>query len=210
MSMTTLAVLGISSAILNCIGFIPYVRAIRHGKTKPERASWWIWTVLILVALAAQAAAGATWSLFLTGGLFAGDVVVALLSLRYGYGRFKPVDAVSLGVAAVGIGLWKLTNNPLAALVVIVGVDFLGNWLTLMKSWRAPYTENVITWVFMSIAAIAGILSVGSLNPTKIIFPAYVVIANCCTAAALIYRRHWRKQRILAGQKAIKKTLLRH
>ena len=199
--MTTLAVLGIGSAILNFIGFVPYVRAIVRGTTKPERASWWIWTILMLIAFAAQAAAGATWSLFLTGALFVGDLVIALLSLRHGYGRFKPIDFMSLAVAALGISLWKLTDSPLAALIVIVGVDFLGNWLTLLKSWRAPYTENIITWVFMSAAAIAGALSVGSFGTAKIIFPAYIAIANCITASAIIYRRHWRKQRALAGRK---------
>jgi hypothetical protein len=200
--MSTLAILGVSSAILNGIGFVPYVRAILRGKTKPERASWWIWTVIVLVALAAQAAAGATWSLFLAGGLFVGDVVVALLSLRYGYGRFKGRDFLSLAVAVFGVWLWKVTNNPLAALVVIIAVDFLGNWLTLIKSWRAPYSENLITWMTISVAAAAGVLSVGSFNSTRIVFPAYVLIANCFTAATILYRRHWRKQRILSGRKA--------
>jgi len=202
MSTTGLAALGIGSAVLSGLGFAPYVRAILRGHTRPERASWWIWLVLTLVALTAQIAAGATWSLLLTATYFVGDLVIALLSLRYGYGRFTAKDILSLVAAGCGVLLWKLTNDPLIALVGAIAVDFLGNCLTLEKSWRAPYTENLVTWILISIAAILGVLSVGSLNVTRLIFPLFILVINWVTALTIVYRRHWRKQRILAGQRA--------
>src|SRR5665213_3581551 len=98
MSQTALAILGIGSGVLNIIGIVPYVRGILKGKTKPERSAWWIWTWLMVVAFWAQASAGATWSLFLTGSFLLCNVVIASLSLRHGYGRFRQRDLLAICV----------------------------------------------------------------------------------------------------------------
>ena len=61
MGQQLLAVLGIASAVVNTIGLVPYLRDIFRHKTKPERAAWWIWLTLNMIAFFAQLAAGATW-----------------------------------------------------------------------------------------------------------------------------------------------------
>jgi len=202
MSMTTLAAFGVGSALLDLAAIVPYIRSIRSGKTKPERSTWWIWSILMVIALAAQAAAGATWSLLLTGTLLIGNLTIAALSVRSGYGHFKAKDLVALLVTALGAVLWKATNNPLAALIVIIAVDFLGNWLTLTKSWRAPYSENLFSWALMALAGVAGLLAVGSWHLTPIIFPLYLIFANSLEAGAIAGRRSWRKQRVASGRRA--------
>ena len=199
MSTSTLALLGVLSALLSFIGFAYYIHNILRGKTKPERSSWWIWTILMVVAFAAQAAAGSTWSLFLTGALLLGNLIIALMSLRHGYGRFKNRDYIALIVTFVGLYLWKITENPLAALLIIICVDFLGNLLTILKSWRAPYSENMITWILTTLGAVFGNFAVGSLNVTRQIFPIYVVIANLIVIGAIYSRRKWRMKRITEG-----------
>ncbi len=159
-------------------------------------------------AFAAQVAAGATWSLLLTGTLLTGNFSVALLSIRFGYGHFKMVDLVSLVIAVAGIGLWKLTHDPLAALIVIICVDFLGNWLTIAKVWRAPYSETLSTWVLMGLASMAGALAVGSWHLATLILPLYLIVMNGLTALEIIDRRTWRKQRMLVGRRAAQGRLV--
>ena len=161
MSSQALAILGISAAILNAVAFVPYISTILSGKTKPERSSWWIWSILMAIAFAAQIAAGATWSALLTAVFFIGNIVVAFLSLRYGYGKFSFMDGAAIVAALIGVALWAATNNPLIALLVTIVVDFLAYWLTIIKSWKAPYSENLLAWSLMTLAAILSILSVG-------------------------------------------------
>lgn len=206
MNTGALAGLGIAAAIINVLSFLPYIRAILKGKTKPERSSWWIWSELMVIALAAQLAAGATWSALLTAVFLIGNTVVAFLSLRYGYGHFTAKDWLSVLAALAGVWLWKITNDPLAALLVTVAVDFIGNWLTILKSWHAPYTENLLTWALMGSAAVLSVLSVGELDVAKLLFPAYIIIANWSTFFVIIYRRRWRSQRIRAGIKRRRTT----
>jgi uncharacterized membrane protein YkvI len=194
-----LVILGISAAILNIIGIIPYVRGILRGKTKPERSAWWIWTWLMVVAFLAQAAAGATWSLLLTFSYLVCNILVAWLSVKHGYGKFRTRDYLAVTVAILGVGVWKETGRPILALLIVITIDSIGNLLTMEKSWRAPYTENMFTYTLGGVAAVMGLFAVGNWDLAKVLFPIYAIFVNFIIVGLLDYRRRWRSQRIKTG-----------
>ena len=190
MSHELLVYLGIAAGVINTIGLLPYLRDIFRHKTKPERATWWIWLVLNFIALSAQWAAGATWSLGLTVGQIFAVGLIAVLSLKYGYGKFHKKHYISLAVAGVGVLIWKLTSDPLAALVIVVLIDFMAFYLTIVKSWHAPNTETLSSWVLASIAAGCGVLAIGEWTDiAKSIYPGYIFIANSFLVMLIVLRR---------------------
>jgi hypothetical protein len=154
MSTAVLAGLGVSSAVVNTIGLVPYIKDIFRHKTKPERATWWIWLALNIIAFAAQAGAGATWSLFMTGAGIVAEGLIAFLSLSYGYGRFKRKDLVSLLIAMCGLILWKFTSDPLFALIVVLGIDLLGvgklNFTQLLYPIYIMLANGLMVWIILS------------------------------------------------------------
>jgi hypothetical protein len=189
MSTTLLATFGILSATVNTIGMIPYVKDVFKHKTKPERATWWIWLALGTVAISAQVAAGSTWSLFMVGAQTTAVAVIAFLSVKYGYGTFKRKDFISLLIAMFGLVLWKITSDPLYALLIVVAIDALAVWLTAAKTWKAPHTETLIAWILSSLAGLFGLLAVGKPNLTQLIYPLYILTANSTVTWVIIYRR---------------------
>jgi hypothetical protein len=189
MSTALLAALGIASAVVNTIGLIPYLKDIFKHKTKPERATWWIWVALNAVAFTAQVGAGATWSLLLTAGELLSIGVIAYLSLNYGYGRLQQRDIISLLVAMLGLILWKFTNDPIFAIAIVVLIDLLGFWLTVTKTWKAPHTETLISWICAGFAGTFGTLAVGKLNFTQLLYPLYIMLANWLLVWVIVYRR---------------------
>jgi hypothetical protein len=96
MSGLELAAFGTTSALLNFVGTVPYVRDILRGKTKPQRSMWWIYTGLFMLLFAAQVGAGAGWLLVVTAGYVLSSTLTALLSLRYGFGSFHNRETFSL------------------------------------------------------------------------------------------------------------------
>lgn len=184
-----LAVFGIASGIFNVAGLVPYIRDIFRSKTKPERAMWWIYAFLFGVLFAAQVGAGAHWVLVITAASILSSVVIAALSLRYGYGSFHRRDAVSLCIAIVGLVGWMLTNNPLLAIIMVVIVDIAGFWLTLVKTWKAPHSETLISWQLSFLAAIASVLSAGTWNFSVLLYPLYSVIGTGMLVWLIMYRR---------------------
>lgn len=186
---TFLIVDSIVAASLGIVGLVPYFRDIFRHKTKPERAMWWIYSVLFILLFAAQKKAGAHWLLVVSAGYILSAVLIAVLSLRYGYGTFHKRDVASLGIAALGLLLWLLTDQPLAAIVMVVIVDFAGFWLTLTKTWHAPHSETLISWQLSCAGAILSVFSADSWKPSIVIYPLYSVLGSGLLVWLIMYRR---------------------
>ncbi len=189
MNEQTLAILGVTAGLLSFFSMFPYVRDILRGKTKPERATWWIWAVLSLVFLGAQWDAGATWSLGLTIGEAISLLIIAVLSLRYGYGKFTVRDYAAILIAGLGIAVWQLTDSPLAAILIVMTVDIAAYWLTLTKIWIAPKTETLSTWIMSVIAGALAVATVGEAGFVVLIYPLYVTVFDGAMTAIIISRR---------------------
>lgn len=189
MNGTTLAVFGIASGILNIIALMPYVRDIFRGKTKPERAAWWIWFALAVIAFGAQVAAGARWSLLLVLSGVIGTGTIAILSLFYGYGKFHKRDTISLIIAGLGVVLAFNLQSPLLALLVVITVDLAGTWLIMAKSWIAPHTETLSAWALTVAASCLGLLSIENYDLAIYLHPVYLILVNVTITLIIIYRR---------------------
>lgn len=177
--------IGIIAGIISLTAFPPYIYDMIKGTTKPERASWLIWTVLSLIAFTSQIAEGARWSLVLIGVQTFGITLTFLLSLKFGYGGLKKRDIISLFVAALGLLLWGITNQPITALILVIIVDIAGAWLTVYKAYENPDSETEITWWLDSIASLLGMIAVGALIPKLLIYPGYLFLANFSIVIAI-------------------------
>lgn len=180
---------GVLAAVLNVSGTVPYVRDIFRRRTKPERAMWWIYAVLFGVLFFAQVDAGAGWLLLITATYVLAAILIAVLSVWYGYGRLHKRDVISFGIAALGLVLWALTSDPLLAILMVIVVDFAGFWLTIVKTWHAPHSETLLAWQLSFVAAIVSIFSIDTWKLSVLIYPVYSVLGIALLIAIIIARR---------------------
>jgi hypothetical protein len=115
--------------------------------------------------------------------------VIFLLSLKYGYGGLKRRDIISLAIATLGLVGWTLTKQPVVALLLVVAVDAAGAWLTVYKAYQEPETETLITWWLDSASNLLGLLAVGTLSLSLLLYPAYLLAANSAVVIALYLAR---------------------
>lgn len=181
-----LQLFGYISAVLSIVMIIPYVRDILRLKTKPERASWLIWTVLMFIAFFSQLAKGATDSLWLTGGQTASVSIITLLSLRYGVGGLTNRDISALVGVAAGLVLWYFTREASYALFIVILIDAVGIWLTLLKTYEDPESETMSMWLISGTSAVFGALAVGSFNFILLAYPIYLILANYTVVLTMI------------------------
>ena len=184
-----LQIFGILAGILSGAAYIPYIQDIFAKKTKPERASWIIWGVLTGIAFFSQLAKGASNSLWLSGLETLGISIVFLLSIKHGVGGWTKRDIFILITATAGLALWYVTKEPAVALYIIIAVDATGTIPTIIKSYEAPETETLTTWIMVAIAGIIAMLSVGSWNIILLSYPIYIFLGNFSTAAAMLLGR---------------------
>ncbi len=184
-----LQTLGLIAGVLSVITYVPYLRDIFRLKTKPERATWFIWAVLSGIAFFSQMAKGATDSLWLVGVQTLGVIVVFVLSIRYGVGGFVRRDMIALGAAGLGLVLWFYTSEAAYALLIAIAIDAIGASLTVLKAYRDPESETLSTWVLSGTAGIFATFAVGSFDYILLAFPVYVIIINYAVALAMVLGR---------------------
>ncbi len=181
-----LEALGMLSGVLGFICCIPYIRDILLKKTKPERASWFIWTILGSISFFSQLAKGATNSLWMTGADTLGVVITFIMAIRYGTGGLNSKDIKALLVAVFGLILWYFTHEPAFALAIVILVDGSGAILTIMKAYEDPGSETMSAWFLSGLAGFVAALSVGSFNWILLSYPIYIGLANWGVIAAMV------------------------
>ncbi len=168
---------GMLAAGLSIVAFVPYVRAILNGSTKPDRACWLIWAVLSSLSGASNLIEGAGTSLAYVGTQVGGTVLVCALAVRYGSGHlFNRANLLVLAIAALGIISWLMTDRAIIALTLSIGVSALGGLRTVYKAYEAPETEAGSAWFVLLVASVFGLASVGTLDPVLLAYPLYLTV----------------------------------
>lgn len=171
-------IFAILSGLILAAGAPPYLIDILKGKTKPERATWFIWSVLGTIAFFSQLSLHGGWSLVFIGLDGLGSIIVFLLSLRYGVGGWSLLDKAGLAIATIGVVISLLARDATIALGGVVLADVAGVVLTVQKTFRNPRSETSITWFFLGTSALFGALAVGKIQFNLLLYPVYLAVAN--------------------------------
>jgi len=177
---------GYLSGIIVFLGTLPYLRDIFRKTTKPQRSTWFIYSVLGSISFFSQAARGATFSLWLTGVDTLSVMIIFLLSLRFGVGGFSKKDYRTLLAAAVGLIAWYLTQEAAIALYLVIGIDALGTYLTVEKAYQDPGSETSSAWLLIAIGGLFSMFSVGKFDIVLLSYPFYIFLANASVVLAIV------------------------
>lgn len=135
----------VAAGLLFVLGFLPYIRAILKGETKPAKATWLVWASLDTVALVGMIAEGVVNGQIL--GIIVGAWTVALLALKYGTPGWTKLDKFCIVGAVLGIILWQVFSSPLLGMLVSLGVMFLASFPTFLSAWEDPGREDKTAWI---------------------------------------------------------------
>ena len=179
---------GLLSGLLSLFAYLPYLRDTLRGVTRPQRASWFIWTVLSMIAFAAQIAEGATQSLWFAGVQMGGTAVIFALSIKRGVGGLVNfTDCLILVAAALGLYLWSVTNDPAYALAISIGISLLGGSVTVVKAYNAPWSGTLSTWCFSFVASICAMVAAGPFDLMLWAYPMYLFLLNGAIVLAMLW-----------------------
>ncbi|OGG79174.1 hypothetical protein A3A39_03590 [Candidatus Kaiserbacteria bacterium RIFCSPLOWO2_01_FULL_54_13] len=161
------------AGLLNLAAFVPYVLGIfgwgigRNGPvlhritpTKPNRATWFIWTFVGSVILPSYHYSGADETIWVPAALTAGPFAVALLSLKWGEGGWTRFDQVCLAGACISVGGWAITGSPVVGLLLALVADGFGAVATIRHAYRRPEEENRLAWILFLVGDLANLLAV--------------------------------------------------
>ena len=145
-------IIGIIAGVLSLVGYIPYIKSILSGKTRPNKATWFIWTIVGGLLAFSYLSEGDQNSIWLPLGYFFGPLVTAILSIRYGYTTWTKLDTICITMAIISVIPWLLSKNAMFTLLINVAIDSTGALPTLVKTYREPETEDLTAWFIFFIA----------------------------------------------------------
>jgi hypothetical protein len=176
----------VTALVLTLALFLPYIRSIRRGTTRPHVFSWVIWGFgTCAVGLAQAVAGGGAGALVVTiSGLI--SVWVGWLAWHAGGGRqLRPVDWLFLVLALMALPAWAVTDDPLWAVVLLTLADLLGFGPTIRNVRARPESEPAWFYAMAAVRNALVVLALAEWSLTTLLFPVLIGLA-CLGVATLI------------------------
>ncbi len=178
--------IGEFSVVVSIAGTVPYIGQIVRGQVRPHRASWFVWTFILVLTLWGYRSAGAGDSAWFIAGDLLATAAVFVLSLWRGKGGFERFDVICLAVALAGLLAWQVSKAPLLILLGTMIADIMGTAMTVRGALRDPQSDSAVPFSFSSAAALCGLLAVGQWNMLLLFYPFYLFLANFVTASVVL------------------------
>lgn len=180
--------IGVLAGWLALAAFVPYVRAILAGRTRPNRASWFIWSITCIGTALTYRASGAVSTIWVAYGYVAMTLLIAALSSRYGSPGTSALDWVCLSAAILSLIPWVVFRNAPASLYLGIVVDCFAALPTLKKAFFEPQTEDRLAWTISTAAMVLNVFAVDDWRPEISVYPAYCLAMVGCITGTLYLR----------------------
>ncbi len=187
--MTEQQIIGAGAALLGVYGYGMYIRDVLRGHVRPHLFTWTVWGILMSIALAAQLTqdtSPGTWNLMSSTVL---TVAVAIASLFYGDRNITRGDWIAFIASLSAIPVWKMTANPVYAVLLICAIDCAAVWPTFRKSWYRPHQEGALMFALTVPQFLLSIVALDRVTLVTALYPALIAGLNTALVLMLLWRR---------------------
>lgn len=178
---------GIASLGLNLFGYIPYIRGVLKGKIKPQRITWGIWTVLLIITFINQILNGGGYSVLFLGSTAILVFITFILSIRKGVGGATKFDKIILTSSLILFIYWILVRDTRTSTIIATLIDLVGALPTVIKAYKAPSTEAYLQWIMAALGGLLGMLSITTSDYILYVYPTYVFAMNSIIVSAKFF-----------------------
>ena len=179
------------SAGLSISGSSVYIRDTLRGTTKPNRVSYFLWSLAPLIgtgaALSAHADVWATVRIFMSGFM---PLLIFLISFvnRQSYWKLTTFDLLCGVCSVIALIVWGIADSPRSAILFAAIADGFACIPTLRKAWSYPETETGIAYITSFFAALIIIPAIPVWNIENSAFQIYLLTANTLLLLS-VYRK---------------------
>ncbi|MCX8074191.1 MAG: hypothetical protein N2749_01210 [Clostridia bacterium] len=166
--------------IVSLIGTILYIKEVIKGEVKPNRVSFFMWSLAPLIATVAAISTGVTLSVipvFMSGF---NPLLILIVSLfkKEAYWKITKFDLSCGFFSVLALILWYITKNPIIAIIFAILSDFLAAIPTIIKAWKHPKTEASSVYAAGLFSAFTSFAAIKMWDFASLAFPTYLIIAN--------------------------------
>lgn len=160
--MQTSQILAIASGIAYTLAYLDYNRQVIKGATRPNSATWLIWSVIAIVSTTSYLkASGDVWKSvipLLNIGLCMATFVLAVCLKKFK--RPDMMDFVALAIGVTAALVWKQYGSAKYANLIVqfaVLAGFVPTWRGILKD---PTCEQARPWIIWTVGYILAVIVV--------------------------------------------------
>lgn len=161
--------------LINAVGTVYYLKETIKGKIKPNRVTFFIWSIAPLIVFAAQISQGVGIQslLALSVGLFPLSIFIATFLNKKAYWKLNLFDFSFGFLALIGLILWQITKVGNIAISFSILAEGLATLPTIVKSFNYPETESAWPWFASFTAGTLTLLTIKEWNFASYGFPLF-------------------------------------
>ena len=187
--MTEKEILGGLSVVLGLVCYAVYIWGIYKGSTKPHLFTWLIWSILISITFSVQVVENAgpgSWHIGMSAMM---NFFIVGVSFFRGEKNITRSDWVAFIIALSAIPVWKMTGNPLWAIIIVSMIDAAAYYPTFRKSWMKPWEEPALAYFIGMVQFSISLFALERVAFTTALYPAVVAALNFTMVFLLLWRR---------------------
>jgi hypothetical protein len=161
-------------------GGFSYIRDTVRGNIQPNRVSWGLWGLGVMIAFAAEIDQGVglqSLATFMTGFVPLLVFFASFINPK-AYWKITSFDMLCGSFSLLGIVLWYVTQQANVAIVFAIFADLMAGVPTLMKSYHYPESENWVEFATSFISMSIAMLTFETWTFAYYAFPLYIVCYN--------------------------------
>lgn len=170
----------IVGVLFQVIGGWSYLFDTLKGNIKPNKVSWFLWSLAPLIAFYAEIKQGVgiqSLTTFIVGFVPLLIFIASFLNKKAEW-KLTKFDFICGFLSITGLILWAITKVGNIAILFSILADGLGSLPTIKKSFFHPESEN--DWVYSTgiVNAVFGLLTIQQWNFQHFAFPIYLFFLN--------------------------------
>lgn len=180
----------ILGAAINLLGGFSYIKDTVQGKVKPNRVSWGLWTVAVMIAFAAEISQGVRIHALTTFMVGFTPLLIFLASFvnKKSYWKITRFDLLCGAISLFGLGLWMITKVGNIAIAFSIFADLMAGIPTLVKAYKYPETENWIEFMSSFISSVILMFTLTVWRFEYFGFPLYIICFDLVAVLLIKFR----------------------
>lgn len=169
---------------VNLFSGLAYILDTLRGKTKPNKVTWFLWSIAPFIAFAAEVGqhVGLASLFTFSVGLVPFAIFIASFINKKSYWQIQKFDMVCGVLSLMGLLLWWITKTGNVAIFFSIFSDFLAALPTVKKAYKEPETESGSAFLLGAIGAFIALLTIIHISFATFAYPFYIFIMNAFLA----------------------------
>ena len=185
-------IFGLIAQFIIAIAIIPYIVSIFRGTVKPNRISWFIWSLVGFTFWLVTPQTADDITKMLTVVFMASPTTVFVVTLFTGENK-KPdsLEIFSLLTGISAISIWYVTKDSVGITPTVIAImaDLCALLPTLRFVYASPQEETPFAWIAFFIGSSIALAAIENYTLQNILLPAYMAFGSFSVVYPLVRYR---------------------